>query len=183
MLRHRFNATPCASAAVPVLRSATTLQIRPFQNRGGPDEQAYRFRMLGANDRAGFDHAGSVRCRMSHRSLQQVMAQSLTAFALGDEKTGDRPKPGILRVIALQRTRHGPVCVPARHVGARGDLNPANRLAVLKPDQPGRQRRAQSPASAELPSRPCRGPRAVSAQAGNSCTSSRNRPPGGRTAP
>src|SRR5438876_9343703 len=56
-----------------------------------------------------------------------------------DKEAGDRPDPRILCIGGVYRRRAPALIVPFGHVGARPDLHPADRLALLESQKPRRR--------------------------------------------
>ena len=126
--------------AINAILTGATARTAFLTTAGHPDILVIREggRTVGAGvDRAGIEHPCAALASPSDSACEKRRRDPLPTEARLGHEAGDAPHPRVVCRSFCRRRRKAPRTIPARHIGARTDLDPADRNPAPIGEQPG----------------------------------------------
>ena len=129
-------------------------------------------RTVGAGvDRASIEHPCAVLAGPIDSACEKCRRDPLPAVTRLGHEAGDAPHPRVVGWSLGRRRREAARAIPARHIGARADLDPAERSPAPIGEQPGWRACLDARAGTAAACRPQSTPRTRAAACASTCTS------------
>ena len=128
---HKAHQRPIRATSCDFMKACSTERRRePVIKRDG--------RTVGAGvDRASIEHPCAVLAGPIDSACEKRRRDPLPAVTRLGHEAGDAPHPRVIGWSLGRRRREATCAIPARHIGARTDLDPADRSPVPIGEQPG----------------------------------------------